>query len=193
MKDTEDMSKLYVVDSQKGMLSEVRLHYPASVKVVATGYTNPIAVAMVHGTVIVSERMGNVYCLDLHSKLLVKVGAMKKAEVEAFVTRHKLHVDYEHMHGQHHSREELKSVITVFLQSNKKSVTSKGTKFDLEQCLKTTVAMTSCADEILFIADTGNKKLVEVRVEKADLKLECNVRTVLNLKENVNPTGLCVI
>ena len=53
--------------------------------------------------------------------------------------------------------------------------------------------MTSCADEILFIADTGNKRLVEVRVERADFKLECNVRTVMNLKENVNPTGLCVI
>ena len=53
--------------------------------------------------------------------------------------------------------------------------------------------MTSCADEILFIADTGNKKLVEVRVERADFKQECNVRTVMNLKENVNPTGLCVV
>ena len=50
MKDTEEMSKLYVVDS--------RLHYPALVKVAATGYTNPMAVAMVHGTVIVAERMG---------------------------------------------------------------------------------------------------------------------------------------
>ena len=58
MKDTEDMSKLYVVDSQKGTLAEVRLHYPALVKVAATGYTNPMAVAMVHGTVIVAERMG---------------------------------------------------------------------------------------------------------------------------------------
>ena len=46
---------------------------------------------------------------------------------------------------------------------------------------------------ILFIADTGNKKLAEVRVERADFKLECNVRTVMNLKENVNPTGLCVV
>ena len=52
------MSKLYVVDSQNGTLAEVRLHYPASVKVAVTGYTNPIAVAMVHGTVIVAERMG---------------------------------------------------------------------------------------------------------------------------------------
>lgn len=43
MNDTEDMSNLYVVDSQKGTLAEVRLHYPASVKVVATGYTNPLA------------------------------------------------------------------------------------------------------------------------------------------------------
>ena len=46
---------------------------------------------------------------------------------------------------------------------------------------------------ILFIADTENKKLAEVRVERADFKLECNVRTVMNLKENVNPTGLCVV
>ena len=52
IKDTEDMSKLYVADSQKGTLTEVRLHYPATVKTVASGYTNPIAVAMVHGTVI---------------------------------------------------------------------------------------------------------------------------------------------
>ena len=58
VKDTADMSKLYVVDSQKGTLAEVRLHYPASVKVAASGYTNPIAVAMVHGTVIVAERIG---------------------------------------------------------------------------------------------------------------------------------------
>ena len=26
-----------------------------------------------------------------------------------------------------------------------------------------------------------------------DFKPECNVRTVMNLKENVNPTGLCVV
>ena len=58
VKDTADMSKLYVVDSQKGTLAEVRLYYPASVKVAATGYTSPIAVAMVHGTVIAAERMG---------------------------------------------------------------------------------------------------------------------------------------
>ena len=72
-------------------------------------------------------------------------------------------------------------------------MTNKVTKLDLEPYLKTPVAMTSCADEILFIADTGNKKLVEVRVERADFKQECNVRTVMNLKENVNPTGLCVV
>ena len=71
-------------------------------------------------------------------------------------------------------------------------MTSKGKKLDLEPCLKIPVAMTSCADEILFIADTGKKKLVEVGVERADFKPECNVRTVVNLKENVNPTGLCV-
>ena len=158
---------------------------------VATGYTNPIAVAMVHGSVIVAERMGNVYCLDLHSKLQVKVATMKKADMEAFVARHKVHVD--HQHAKNHSREELKSAINQFLQSNKKSVTSKGTKLDLEPCVKTPVAVTSFADEILFIADTGTKKLVEVRVEKADFKLECYVRTVMNLKDNVNPTGLCVI
>ena len=58
VKDTADMSKLYVVDSQKGTLAEVRLYYPASVKVAATGYTSPIAVAMVHGTVIAAERTG---------------------------------------------------------------------------------------------------------------------------------------
>ena len=109
---------------------------------------------------------------------------MKKEEMKAFVARHEVHVNYEH--GQHHSREELKSAITVFLQSNKKSVTRQGTKLDQEPCLKTPVAMTSCADEILFIADTENKKLIEVRVERADFKLECNVRTVMNLKENVN-------
>ena len=71
-------------------------------------------------------------------------------------------------------------------------MTSKETKLDLEPCLKIPVAMTSCADEILFIADTGKKKLVEVGVERADFKPECNVQTVMNLKENVNPTGLCV-
>ena len=171
--------------------ANVRLHYPASVKVVATGYTNPIAVAMVHGTVIVAERMGNVYCLDVHSKLQVKVATMKKADMEAFVARHKVHVD--HQHAKNHSREELKSAINQFLQSNKKSVTSKGTKLDLEPCVKTPVAVTSFAGEILFIADTGTKRLVEVRVEKADFKLECHVQTVVNLKDNVNPTGLCVI
>ena len=48
--------------------------------------------------------------------------------------------------------------------------------------MKTPVAVTSFADEILFIADTGTKRLVEVRVEKADFKLECHVRTVMNLR-----------
>ena len=33
----------------------------------------------------------------------------------------------------------------------------------------------------------------EVRVDRADFKPECNVRTVMNLEENVNPTGLCVV
>ena len=36
--------------------------------------------------------------------------------MEAFVARHEVHVDYEY--GRHYSREELKSAITVFLQSN---------------------------------------------------------------------------
>ena len=98
---------------------------------------------------------------------------MKKAEMKAFVARHEVHVDYEH--GQHHSREELKSATTVFLQSNKKSVTRQGTKLDQEPRLKTPVAMTSCADEILFIGDTENKKLVEVKVERADFKLQRNM------------------
>ena len=36
---------------------------------------------------------------------------MKKAEMEAFVPRREVHVDYEH--GQHYSWEELKSAVTV--------------------------------------------------------------------------------
>ncbi|KAJ7384305.1 hypothetical protein OS493_022410 [Desmophyllum pertusum] len=156
------MSKLYIADSQKGTLAaEVRLYYPATVKIVATGYTNPIAVAMVHGTVIVAERIGNVYCLDLHSKLQVKTASMKKAEMEAFVARQKVHIDHEN--AKNHSREEFKSAINRFLQSNKKSVTNKGTKLDLEPCVKTPVAMTSLADEIIFIADTGTRRLDNVQ------------------------------
>ena len=46
-------------------------------------------------------------------------------------------------------------------------------------------------DEILFIADTGNRKLVEVRVEKADYKMSCHMRTAMKFKDDVNPTGLC--
>ena len=72
-------------------------------------------------------------------------------------------------------------------------MTSKGTKLDLEPCLRTPVTMTSYADEILFIAYTGSKKVAEVRVERADFKPKCNVRTVMNLEENVNPTELCVV
>ena len=72
-------------------------------------------------------------------------------------------------------------------------MTSKGIKLDLEPCLKTLVTMTSCPDEILFVIDSGNKKLAKVRVKRADFKPECNVRTVMNLKENVNLTGLCVV
>lgn len=67
VKDTEDMGELYVADGHKGTLAEVRLHYPVTVKIVGTGYTNPIAVTMVHGIVIVAEKSGNHYCLDLHS------------------------------------------------------------------------------------------------------------------------------
>ena len=101
VKDTEDMSKLYVVDSQKGTLAEVRLHYPASVKVAASGYTNPIAVAMVHGTVIVAERMG-IHLLPRPGFQVVSLlWGNEKAEMEAFVARHEVHVDYEH--GQHYS------------------------------------------------------------------------------------------
>ena len=92
VKDTEDMSTLYVVDSQKGMLAEVRLHYPASVKEAAAGYTNLIAVELS----LLSREWGYVYWLDLHSKLQVKVEAMKKAVMEAFVARHEVHVDYQH-------------------------------------------------------------------------------------------------
>ena len=190
IKDTEDMSKLYVADSQKGTLTEVRLHYPATVKTVASGYTNPIAVAMVHGTVIVAERTDDLYCLDLHSKLQVKPASMKKAEMEAFVARHKVNVVQEN--DKNRSQEDLKSAINQFLQNNKK-VTSNGTKLDLERSVKTPVAMTSLADEILFLADTGTKRLLEVRVEKADFKLDCYMRTVINFKDNANPTGLCII
>lgn len=192
VKDTEDMSKLYVADSHKGTLAEVRLHYPATVKIVATGYTNPMAVAMVHGIVIVAEKIGNLYCVDLHSKLKVNVSSMKKPEMEAFVARNKIKLNQEN--AARHSREELKSAISQFLQSNKKTATSKGTKLELQETnVKTPVVMTSLGDEILFIADTGTKKLVEVRVEKDDFKLSCYTRTVLDLNDNVNPTGLCVI
>ena len=86
IKDTEVMRELYVADSQKGTLTEVCLHYPVTV---ASGYANPIAVAMVHGIVIVAERTGDLYCLDLHSKLKVKPSSMKKAEMETFVARHR--------------------------------------------------------------------------------------------------------
>ena len=191
IKDTEDMSKLYVADSQKGTLTEVRLHYPATVKTVASGYTNPIAVAMVHGIVIVAERTGDLYCLDLHSKLQVKAASMKKAEMEAFVTRHNVKVVQEN--AKSCSREELKSAINQFLQNNKKKVTSKGTKLDLEPSVKTPVAMTSLAGEILFLNDTGTKRLFQVRVEKADFKLDCYMPMVMNFEDNVNPKGLCVI
>ena len=136
---------------------------------------------------IVAERTGDLYCLDLHSKLQVKPASMKKAEMEAFVTRHKVNVVQEN--AKNCSREELKSAINQFLQNNK--VTSKGTKLDLEPSVKTPVAMTSLADEIIFLADTETRRLFEVRVEKADCKLDCYMRTVMNFKDNVNPTGLC--
>ena len=101
VKDTADMSKLYVVDSQKRTLAEVHLHYPASVKVAATGYTNPIAVAMVHGTVIVAERMGIRLLPRPGFQVVSLLWGNEKAEMEAFVARHEVHVDYEH--GQHYS------------------------------------------------------------------------------------------
>ena len=102
---------------------------------------------------------------------------MRKANMEAIVAGHKVHVDHEH--AKNHSREELKSAINQFLQSNKKTVTSEGTKLDLEPRVKTPVAMTSLADEILFIADTGTMRLVKIRVGKVDFKLECHMRTVM--------------
>ena len=74
------------------MLAEVLLHYPASVKEAAAGYTNLIAAELS----LLSREWGYVYWLDLHSKLQVKVGAMKKAVMEAFVARHEVHVDYQH-------------------------------------------------------------------------------------------------
>jgi len=111
--------------------------------------------------------------------------------MEAFVARHKVRVVQEN--GKNRSREELKSAINQFLQNSKKKVTSKGTKLDLEPSVKTPVAMTNVADEILFLADTGTKRLFEVRVKKADFKLDCYTRTVMNFKDNVDPTGLCVI
>lgn len=76
-------------------------------------------------------------------------------------------------------------------ENNKKKVTSKGTKLDLEPSVKTPVAMTSLADEILFLADTGTKRLFEARVEKANFKLDCYMRTVMKFKDNVNSTRLC--
>ena len=53
--------------------------------------------------------------------------------------------------------------------------------------------MTSLADEILFISDTGTRILVEIKVKKADFKLQCHSRTVIKFKDNISPTGLCVI
>lgn len=98
--------------------------------------------------------------------------------MEAFVARHKIKLGREN--ATRHSRDELKSAINQFLQSNKK-VTSKGTELELETSVKTPVAMTSLGDEILFIADTGTKKLFEVRVEKDDFKLGRYMRIVLDL------------
>lgn len=98
---------------------------------------------------------------------------MRKAAMEGFVARHKVKVVKEN--AKNRSREDLKSAINQLLQNNKKKVTSKGTKLDLEPSVKTPVAMTSLADEILFLADTGTKRLLEVRVEKADFKLDCYI------------------
>lgn len=87
----------------------------------------------------------------------------------------------------------VKSAISQFLQIKKKKVPSKGTKLDLEPSVKTPVAMTSLAGEILFLNDTGTKRLFQVRVEKADFKLDCYMPMVMNFKDNVNPKKLCVI
>ena len=59
---------------------------------------------------------------------------MKKAEMEAFVARHKVQVDQGN--GNNSRREELKSAINQFLQSNKKKVSRKGTKFDMKPSVK---------------------------------------------------------
>ena len=197
VKDLEDMSKLYVADSQKGTVSEVRLHYPATVKVVATGYTNPMAVAMVHGTIIVAERIGNVYCVDPHLKLQVNFASMKKSGMNAFLTRQKADInswrDGLDENVKNHSREELKSAIHQFLQGNRKKAGNKGTLLDLQPAVKTPAVMTSLVDKILFIAGTGTRRLIEVKVEKADFKLQCHSRTVIKFKDNVSPNGLCVI
>ena len=99
--------------------------------------------------------------------------------MEAFVARHKIKLGREN--ATRHSRDELKSAINQFLQSNTKKATSKGTELELETSVKTPVAMTSLGDEILFMADTGTKKLFEVRVEKDDFKLGRYMQIVLDL------------
>lgn len=58
-------------------------------KTVASGYTNQIAVAIGHGILILAERTCGLYFLDLKLKLQVKPASMKKAEMKAFVTRHR--------------------------------------------------------------------------------------------------------
>ena len=111
---------------------------------------------------------------------------MKKSEMNVFVTRHKAEINSWHdgldENVKNHSREELKSAIHQFPQGNRKKVGNKGTLLDLQPAVKTPVAMTSLADEILFIADTGTRKLIEVKVEKADFKLQCHSRTVIKLR-----------
>ena len=53
--------------------------------------------------------------------------------------------------------------------------------------------MKSFPDDIVILADSKIKRLVKVRVEKADFKLECYMCTIMNFKEKVHPTGLCAI
>lgn len=96
---------------------------------------------------------------------------MKKSEMNAFVTRHKVEInsrsDGLDENANNHNRKQLKSAIHQFRQRYKKKVSRKGTLLDLQPAVKTAVVMTSLADEILFIVDTGTKRLVKVRVEKA--------------------------
>ena len=88
-----------------------------------------------------AERTGNVFCVDIHSKLEVKPASMRKPEVEAFVARHNVHVESTNLRNL--TRDEMKTAIDQFLQRNTKSASSRGTKLDLEPGVRTPVAMTS--------------------------------------------------